>query len=270
MDWRCEWCGKPHEENDPPCDNCGHGSFEKAVVPVADSETELGSNATVWVCTECGREHPKHAPPCSRCGNETLVQQRQEVEATELQAPSYMDLVTPRYVLGLIAVLALGALFALGVAGIVPLPGFDTGVPTVSDVPGSADTAGDISLATVERSYLQNLNGERAAAGAANLTRDERLDEIATFINQRLVKAEFGDGQRPSDERVRELLGKSCDNEANAVRKTADGRGIESAVALAAAFQMAPQQEVAADATSVGVDVHTAPDGTLSLTQVTC
>ncbi|MFC7058003.1 hypothetical protein [Halovenus salina] len=72
MEWRCEWCGKPHEEDDPPCDNCGHGQFEKAVVRQTDLSEEGSQEATiVWVCPDCGREHPKHAPPCSRCGNPT-------------------------------------------------------------------------------------------------------------------------------------------------------------------------------------------------------
>ena len=77
MEWRCEWCGKPHEENDPPCDNCGHGTFERAVAPVAP-EGEGGP--TVWICTECGKDHPRNNPPCSRCGAMTLEQREQTYE----------------------------------------------------------------------------------------------------------------------------------------------------------------------------------------------
>lgn len=65
MEYRCEWCGKPHAEDDPPCDNCGHGSFERAVVPAAPEGDADGP--AVWVCTDCGREHPRNNPPCSRC-----------------------------------------------------------------------------------------------------------------------------------------------------------------------------------------------------------
>jgi ribosomal protein L40E len=75
MEWRCEWCGKPHEENDPPCDNCGHGQFERAVVPAGP---EGDGGPLVWVCTECGREHPRNNPPCSRCGGMDLEKQRQD------------------------------------------------------------------------------------------------------------------------------------------------------------------------------------------------
>ena len=272
MEWRCEWCGKPHEENDPPCDNCGHGTFEKAVVPVADSESELGSKATVWVCTECGREHTKHTPPCSRCGNEKLVRQRQEVDDAELQAPGYLDLVTPRYLLGLVAVLALAALFVLGVAGIVPIPGFGNSVPTVSDVPGNADMVGDISLGTVERSYIKDLNAARSGAGTANLTRDDRLDRIAAFVNQRVVKAEYGDGQLPTNERLQELLSGSCDASPGAFSRALDSRQFDSPEAIAETFASAAlgQDEVPPDATKIGVDIHTAPDGALYLTHFAC
>jgi hypothetical protein len=90
MEWRCKWCGKPHEKNDPPCDNCGHGHLERAVKPVGP-EGEGG--ATIWVCTECGRDHPRNNPPCSRCGNMTLEQREQGFEegdhiGPETDAPS--------------------------------------------------------------------------------------------------------------------------------------------------------------------------------------
>jgi ribosomal protein L40E len=86
MEWRCEWCGKPHAENDPPCDNCGHGSFERAVVRRTDlaGGNENPDTMTVWVCTACGREHPKHSPPCSRCNNGTLEQQEKRVDESNL------------------------------------------------------------------------------------------------------------------------------------------------------------------------------------------
>lgn len=85
MEWRCEWCGKPHEEDDPPCDNCGHGSFEKAIVArpdlAADGDPET---MTVWVCTNCGRHHPKHSPPCSRCNNAELTKEEVRVDEDAL------------------------------------------------------------------------------------------------------------------------------------------------------------------------------------------
>lgn len=77
MEWRCEWCGKPHGADDPPCDNCGHGRFERAVQPVGP-EGEGGP--TVWVCSDCGRDHPRNNPPCSRCGGMDLERREQTYE----------------------------------------------------------------------------------------------------------------------------------------------------------------------------------------------
>ena len=77
MEWRCEWCEKPHEENDPPCDSCGHGKFERAVVPVGP---EGDGNPLVWVCESCGRTHQRNSPPCSRCGHAKLEQREQRFD----------------------------------------------------------------------------------------------------------------------------------------------------------------------------------------------
>lgn len=85
MEWRCEWCGKPHETDDPPCDHCGHGTFEKAIVRQTE-RTADPDTTTVWVCTECGREHPKNSPPCSRCTNATLEKQDKRVDESNLTA----------------------------------------------------------------------------------------------------------------------------------------------------------------------------------------
>lgn len=82
MEWRCEWCGKPHEENDPPCDNCGHGKFERAVVRQGSAGD--ANSTVVWVCTDCGREHTKHSPPCSRCNNATLERQEKTISDEDL------------------------------------------------------------------------------------------------------------------------------------------------------------------------------------------
>ena len=91
MKWRCGWCGKPQERNDPPCDNCGHHAFEKAVVPLAP---ESGTGPTVWVCESCGRSHPRNRPPCSRCGHTKLkkeVQSREDDFDTEPETEPWTD-----------------------------------------------------------------------------------------------------------------------------------------------------------------------------------
>ncbi|MEF8787077.1 MAG: hypothetical protein V5A45_14185 [Haloarculaceae archaeon] len=274
MDWRCEWCGKPHEENDPPCDNCGHGTFEEAVVRRTDLADDGGlESTTVWVCTECGRTHTKHSPPCSRCGNHKLVKEEQRVDDDELSVPSYVDLVTPRYVLGLVVVLALAGLFVGGLTGVIDVPGFGNEVPDVENVPGEADTAGSIDLATVESAYLGAVNETRANASDGSVSRDERLDEVAAFTNQRLVKSEYGDGTLPTRDRIAELVGDSCQGGFVVETYTLQSGDYASGDALGSAFaseQFANSEISATSTTTVGVDTHTAPDGTVFLTQIVC
>jgi hypothetical protein len=274
MDWRCEWCGKPHEEDNPPCDNCGHGSFERAVVPVAGGD--VGSKAAVWVCTECGREHTKHSPPCSRCGNHSLERQVQEFDDAETAVPGYLDLLTPRFAAGIAVVLVLAGVFTLGVTGLVDLPGFGTAVPEVSAVPGNATAASDVRLADVEHSYLATLDDERQAAGRDTVTREATLDEIATFYNQRRVKATVGAGSLPPRDQMRSLLEGPCDGEIVLISSPPPQTSIGAAGSAASlggelADSVLDRGELAdVGGTRTGVDVHAGPDGTVYLTQFVC
>jgi len=279
MEWRCEWCGKPHEEDDPPCDNCGHGSFEKAVVPQTDlSEGEGPDATTVWVCTECGRNHTKHAPPCSRCGNHKLVKEKQRVDDAELSAPGYLDLLTPKYLAGLVVVLGLAGVFTLGVTGLVYIPGLSPGVPPVPDAPGEADAAAGRSLAAVESAYVTELNERRSGAGLAELTRTDRLDEIAAYTNKQLVAVEYGEADSVDREAVTEEVRAACGDVAVSpsrinLDRTSGLDGTDTAQSLAVA--LVDRHESAdgfarADGALVGVDVHVAPDGRTYLTQFTC
>ncbi len=279
MEWRCEWCGKPHEEDDPPCDNCGHGSFEKAVVQQTDlSEGGGPESTTVWVCTECGRNHTKHAPPCSRCGNHKLVREQQYVDEDELSAPGYLDLLTPRYLAGAAVVLALAGVFVLGVTGVVYVPGISPGLPPLGDVPGDAETAGDRSLSAVETAYVEELNDRRGAAGLSTVERDADVDEVAAFANKRVVNAEHGDGEFPDRGQLTDALSGPCDPRevTPAIVRLDPSAGLDAADsdrALAAALVDARLQEgdlATAERSLIGVDVHVAPDGTTYLTQFTC
>lgn len=275
MDWRCEWCGKPHAENDPPCDNCGHGTFERAVVPVADDGEGVGSKSTVWVCTECGREHTKHTPPCKRCGSHDLEKRRQEFDEAELEPPGYTDLLTPRYAVGIAVALALAAVFVAGAAGVVnlPLPGFDSGVPGVSDVPGNATSAGSVDLGAAEEAYVAALSQRRAAAGSGSLTRDDRLDRVATFYNQRRVKADLGAGSLPSQDRLRELLSGPCGRNILLVQPEVQPGTFDSAADLGERLAEVSAQRGATSpqvAGRTGVDFHALPDGRVYVTQFVC
>ncbi|MFT4881255.1 MAG: ribosomal protein L37E [Natronomonas sp.] len=271
MEWRCEWCGKPHDEDDPPCDNCGHGSFERAVVPVANAEESLGSEAKVWVCTACGREHTKHSPPCSRCGNGKLERQRQEVDEDELAVPGYVDLITPRYVLGAVVVLALAGVFVLGTTGLVDVPGFGGGVPGVSDVPGDAEAAGNVSFGDAEQAYLSRLNDARGAASVSTLSRSGDLDSVAAFLNQKRVKDEAV--SREERDRVQSVLEGACETSPRVVTTTLRQGTFASASSLGDALVGSSVQNGEANAvegTQTGFDLHATPDGRVHLLQVVC
>jgi len=328
MEWRCEWCGKPHEENDPPCDNCGHGSFEKAVVrrqspeannstvvwvctecgrehtknsppcsrcnnatlereekTLSDEDLTAGPNSvsrpknsaestTVWVCADCGREHTKHNPPCSRCGSPDLERETKEIDAGELSTPSYLDLLTPRYALALVGVLALAAVFVLGATGVVNVPFLFPGdsLPDVENVPGSAtETPEGASLAEAEDAYVEALNERRAAAGQSELERDSRLDEIATVYNQQRIKIEFA-GTSEDTERTQEVLQEACSDGGYGERLVeldtgADARTIGQQ--FTEDYNPAAKPDVENEPSRIGVNIH-AIDGQLYLYQAVC
>jgi ribosomal protein L40E len=333
MEWRCEWCGKPHEENDPPCDNCGHGSFEKAVVrrtdlsegsdeastvvwvctecgrehtkhsppcsrcnnatlerqekTLSDEELTAGPNSAqrathsadttrVWVCTECGREHPRHSPPCSRCGSPDLEEQTKEVGADELDSPSYVDLLTPRYALALVGVLALATVFVLGATGVINVPLLFPGesLPDVENVPGNEyETASGVSLAEVEDAYVEAINEQRTANGLAELERDDRLDEIMTVYNQQRVKIEFT-GTTEDIEQTQEQIREECPDGGYESRLVEPENSGESAAEIGQRFAATSPASTAATEVDgqiqqIGLDVH-AVDGRLYLQQLLC
>jgi hypothetical protein len=280
MEWRCEWCGKPHAEDDPPCDNCGHGTFEEAIVQVPGGDPGSGET-TVWVCDACGRTHPKNSPPCSRCGNASLEREVRGPEAyDDIGAPGYRDLVTPRYLLGLVGVLALAAVFVLGVTGVVDVPGLTRGgVPEVADVPGSATEANGVDLAAVEAELRDVINERREAAGYPPLSADDHLDKVATFFTQHYVRAQYGDGSLPTDDRLRDLIGDRCAGGSPVlVPHRVEGESSVSTQSSPEAAAQALVELFPADSarsknpgTGIqGLDVHVGPDGTTFLTQLIC
>jgi len=279
MEWRCEWCGKPHEEDDPPCDNCGHGKFEKAVVRQTDLGDGEGDPALVWVCTECGREHPKNSPPCSRCGNITLEQRRQEIDEAELSAPGYLDLLTPQYLAAVGVALVLGVVFVLGVTGVVDVPGFGGGgVPEVENVPGNATHSGAVSLAAVEDGFTADLNDRLTAAGEEASQRDGDLDAVARYLNQQSVRTEFSsDTEGSVDDSVREVASEACGQaQPRAIGPVVLEQGSGASPAAASLGEGFVEEFLGTVGTPavvdgrLGVDVHEAPDGSLWLLVVTC
>ncbi|WP_436933669.1 hypothetical protein [Halovenus marina] len=270
MEWRCEWCGKPHGTDDPPCDNCGHGSFEKAVVRQTDLGTEGHESTKMWVCTECGREHPKHTPPCSRCGAMSLERREVRVDDRELSTGGYLEYLGQKQLLALGVAAALALVLALGVFGVIDLPGLgDSGVPTVSNVPGNASTTGDVSLSAVESSYLATLNDRRTGAESQPLDRVPGIDAVATYYNQRWVKAEYGDGS-VSTEDISGLLADRCDRTPTLNAFRVERLGSDPGRTLAESRLAQSPRLASLTASRTGIDTHVAPNGRVFVTQILC
>ncbi|PGF18090.1 hypothetical protein CP556_19615 [Natrinema sp. CBA1119] len=217
MKWRCTWCGKPHAENDPPCDACGHNTFEKAVVRVDDetqSETEsdvdtdadFGSELTesgtvdtgpdyVWACPNCGREHVRNTPPCSRCGNPDLERVEQTYEGLErdLETPSWFAVAKP-YLPILVVIGVIVALFATGVISPSILPGI--GPPSPPDAPGDGTEAAGIDLEATEGEIHDRLEADRDESRAV----DDGLAAYSEYYNRAYVANEYGDADHEPPE----------------------------------------------------------------------
>ncbi|QLG47683.1 hypothetical protein [Natrinema halophilum] len=201
MRWRCTWCGKPHEENDPPCDACGHNTFEKAIVRVdengdrtedepAVSESVDTGRSFVWTCTECGREHVRNSPPCSRCGNPQLVQTEQTYDGLErdLSAPGWLEVMKP-YVPVVIGFALVAAVFATGLVSLPDLPG--SGPPAPPDAPGEGTEASGIDLETTEEVIHERLEAERSGSRRY----DDGLAAYAEYYNRAYVAIEYEDAR---------------------------------------------------------------------------
>ncbi len=277
MEWRCEWCGKPHEENDPPCDECGHGKFEEAVVQVDTGSVNTGTTY-VWVCEECGRNHPKNSPPCSRCGHMYLEKREQAFDDSELESASYFD-IGKEYIAASVALVAVVALVA---TGIIPIPGL--GGDDLDDVPGEAEMADGHNLSDAESAIAVRINERRAEEGVPDLRDDSDLDAVAERYNKLLVEARYGDGERESLQDSYDEVGYECARtpakEVGVVPSRDDERPLaaydnESEFATVVVWEFTSgnsrnEEFFAADRDAVGVDVHVAPDGSVFVTMTAC
>ncbi|WP_324662865.1 hypothetical protein [Haloarcula sediminis] len=278
MEWRCEWCEKPHEENDPPCDNCGHGSFEKAVQQV---NHEVVPGGTVWVCQDCGRSHQRNSPPCKRCGGADLQLREGPPETDPLDeiGTGWRDVLEPKYVAGYAVVAVLLGVLLLSAVGVVSLPtvGGPSGPPPVPDAPGSADSAGGLSLAGVEDAYVAGLNERRENEDAGALVRNATSDEAAAYYNKATVAALAGEGERPDQEAITRF-GLPCDSPTRVSYRVAPERTgqpvsdfeNESQLATALVDSYVERGNAFERGDTVGVDIHVAPDDTVFVTYVVC
>lgn len=278
MEWRCEWCEKPHEENDPPCDNCGHGTFEKAVRQV---NHEVVPGGTVWICQDCGRSHQRNSPPCKRCGGADLELREGPPEADPLDeiGTSWLDVLEPTYVAGYAVVAVLLGVLLLSVVGVISLPtlGGPSGPPPVPEAPGSADTVGGLSLAEVEDAYVAELNERRTAEGAGALARNATVDVAAAYYNKATVAAAAGDGEKPDTE-VLAQFDLPCDRPvliSYPVVPERTGESVrnfetETALATVVVDSYVERGNAFRSGDTVGVDVHVAPNDTVFVTYVVC
>ncbi|WP_254763985.1 hypothetical protein [Natrinema marinum] len=200
MKWRCTWCGKPHEENDPPCDSCGHNAFEEAIVRVDEGEiTEHASSEPdsvdtgadiVWACPDCGREHVRNSPPCSRCGTPMLEKTERTYEDVDrdLNTPSWFQVAKP-YLPVVAGVAIVVALVATGVVSVPELPG--TGAPAPPEAPGEGTEAAGIDLEETERLVHERLERDREHSRSY----DDDLATYAEYYNLAYVAIKYEDAK---------------------------------------------------------------------------
>ncbi len=285
--WVCTECGREHPRNSPPCSRCGNTTLEKQEQTVDDpldgpnadegAATESddggpgGDTTTVWACTECGRAHPRNSPPCSRCGHMNLEREVREFDDVAASGGGWLDALDRKHVLGFAgAFLLLGVVLAstLGLLGL-------GGPPSVDDVPGSAESVEGLSLSDVEDQYVAELNQRRAESGLDAFERPEALQRMATYYNQRRVKADHEDGDPPDPGSVYEEFDYRCSG-TPALREYPPPPVIDDVSAfgneseLASVMALVESQQLVQNYDEIGVDVHAAPGGTLYVAVFAC
>ncbi|MFU8868276.1 hypothetical protein [Natronococcus sp.] len=276
MKWRCTWCGEPHDENDPPCRECGHNSFEKAVVREGEAEprTETVDTGTtyVWRCQNCGRDHVKNNPPCSRCNGHDLrkVEQRYDGVDRDLDVPGWLEVAKPYLpvfaIIGLVAVL-----FATGILSPSLLPGI--GSPSPPDTPGEGTEAAGIDLEETELAVHERLEDERTDGSTGY---DDALASFAEYQNRVFVASEYDDAE--PDPAQPDEFGVDCEAEFLFVpfalsESSIDDYDDEAALADDVAAALAGTgdgDDVLAGPPSEGLDVHVGPDGTIHVVYAAC
>ncbi len=271
MKWRCSWCGREYDSEDPPCETCGNETFEPAS---EDDASPFESGALVWACTNCGREHVKHSPPCSRCGNHDLEKREAEgVELDDVSSPGYLEVGKP-YLAGIAIVVGL---VALVVTGVVPFPGFG-GPPEPPDAPGDGDRSSGLDLNAVETAIHDRFETERDAAGSASRTFG--ADGTGAYIEYRTrhrVAAEYDpgyDGSMPDagafDLRCESQPALGVATPAVDIDRFDDEPAFAEAIADELLADEDVRETVLAERNTEAITVHVAPDGTVFVGYMTC
>ncbi|WP_226006467.1 hypothetical protein [Natrinema salinisoli] len=286
MKWRCTRCGKPHAENDPPCDECGHNAFEKAIVRVdeIDAQSDTGSEPIpsgtvetgpeyVWACTNCGREHVRNTPPCSRCGNPDLDRVERTYEGLErdLATPSWFEVAKP-YLPVFAGIAIVIALFATGIVSPSILPGI--GQPSPPDAPGNGSVEAGIDLEATERAIHDRLEEEREPSESR--TYGTGLAAYAEYQNRLRVLSDFANEtpDEPNSDAFDHRCGDTRPQEGPAV---VTGVSVEDypdeaelADGVVAELLSIYSDGIRTGFDAEGVDVHVAPNGDIYVFYATC
>lgn len=253
MPWRCDECDHKHDTDVNYCANCGHDNVTR---DIPETNAPL-----VWVCTNCGREHPKHAPPCSSCGSMTLEKQEQTYQGGGDEAAGYTELLLSPQFAGLaVGGLIIGLLVISGAGQVGLLTGGGDDVPAVEDVPGNETvTDNGIPTAAIEWFYLEQLDERFEEEGLEPLDRDGRIDDVASFENQQIVREEYGDGPEADRDRAEELLADTCpghirESDTATLQRTPDAAALADGLSTLTGLQTAENLDEPFDA--VGIDVH--------------
>lgn len=266
MTWRCTWCGREYEADDPPCETCGRETFERVE---ADSPSAFEGDAYHWVCENCGREHVRNPKICSGCSHPVLEKRPvggEDLDAA-LETPGYLEVGWP-YLLGAGVVVAL---VVLVLAGVVPLPG--VGPPTPPDAPGESSTAAGLDLRTVETETRAALAADRGTERG----RDDGLDALATHLVRHDVAASY------DPDYDREFPGAGAfdpdcetDLRGGAVETALDPAAHDDEAGLAAAIaadlldRPSFREPIRGDASVEAVAVHVTPERTVAVAYVAC
>lgn len=273
MKWRCPQCGKPHERNDPPCENCGHHKFERAVVPTASGDEDR--EQFVWACSKCGRHHQRNNPPCSRCGNPDFEKKPLEYDDFDPgDTKGYRELIGRQEVGLSVVVVVLIGVGLLGFFGVVNIPGITPqGPPTVEEVPGDSDRIDSVALSDVEREMLTDIDQRREGQ---SLRRDDGLDQMATYHVRLTAKALIQNEQPDTEREDYERFETPCDGLPNFSfgQTIVSGTGEATATSIADGLSLRTGSDTMAPTESrfsaVGIGSHAGPDGTVYVVVLYC
>ena len=268
MKWRCTWCGREYDADDPPCETCGRETFER--VDNGETASAFEAESFVWVCENCGREHVKNPRICARCSHPSLAKRPADEAdlSEELSTPGYLSVGWP-YVLGAVAVIAV---VALALTGVLPVPGVG-GPPAPPEAPGESTRAAGLDLGSVEAAVLERFDAERGSERG----RDGGLNGLVTFLVRHEVATEYDpeyDEELP-DLRAfdpdcgTELRGDVVEFQLSPAAfddEAALGEAIASALLETSDFEAV----VTGEATIEAVTVHATPEDTVTVGYAAC